>query len=110
MRGLSRFVHLSFHPEHSMLKAVQYRTANTVVVLAVSLSVLDRPGCSFTRGLANANDAIQVPITEISDYDFMQLRSGSYESRKWQLLVPGTIPWRLLKYEATHERLIPLWQ
>lgn len=109
-RGLSEYIHLSFHPEHSMLKAAQYRTSGSIVVLAVSLEVLDRPGCCFTRALANANGVVRIPVAEITDSDFRQVRSGSYESRKWQLLVPGLIPWRFLKVQATHERLIPIWQ
>lgn len=111
-RGLSDFVHLAFHPEHMMLKAVQYqsRTSNSIVVLGVRLSVLDRPGCCFTRTLANANGAVRIPITEISDSDLRQLASVSYESRKWQLLVPGSIPMSLMRVHAIHESLTPIWQ
>lgn len=107
--GLSDFIHLSFHPEHRMLKAAQCRTSGSIVVLAVSLEVLDCQGCCFTRALANASDAVRIPIADMADSDFRQMKAGSNESRKWQLLVPGHIPWRLLKVESTHERLIPLW-
>lgn len=108
-RGLSDFIHLSFHPDHSMLRAAQYRTSGSVLVLAVSLEALDRQGCCFTRALANSNGAVRIPMADISDSDFRHLKSGTYESKKWQLLVPGLIPWRLLRVEATHQGLSPLW-
>lgn len=105
MKGIDKFVHLSFTDNPAMLYNVRARYGGEIASYRVSPVVLLDERTRFCRNYANKSGATILSVCELTALDMIALYIGFNRLKYWQVMVQGQVKTNQTKRDRDFDHL-----